>query len=417
MAVVGVLLGALGGPPSRAASPAGTLPPQGVFESCPLDREPQDCDQRLQAMAAGGLQVVVLSAASGSLGSLSAYAADARQLGMSVMWAIGDPTWWRDPPTSTNAAAAFPAFAAGCGCDQNGPLLMYMIRWLAQLPATYGFYAADDSMLQPSDADRVKSYVREVKGLDPLRTVMVGAYGSEQQNSYESIADVIGAENYPVTTTTLMPASAHQAAWSAIAQWASETQQAADAADTQSAFILQAFTWGDNLDDGGAVGVCTPSDTQQSCYDKLTYPTPGDQLQLRNEVLLNAHPQVILWYSFPGTYGQAGNDTDSIYPTGQTAADRWAGLTDAIQAAYPMPPAQATPPAPAPPPKPQPSATPPAATVPVAGAPGHVAASHHHRRPRRATTAHRRASCAARRSGHRLRRCRRRTRSPSTRSA
>ncbi len=329
---------------SRAATtaPAATLPTQGVFESCHLDSELQTCEQRLQAMAAAGLQVVVMPAMSESLDSLSAYASQAHQLGMSVMWEISNPTWWQDPSTSTKAAGAFQAFATACGCNQNGPLLAYTIDWLARLPGTYGYYAADDSMLAPGDQAGVASYVAQIKQQDVAHTVMIGAYGQQQGSSYEGIADVIGAENYPVTASSLMPVGSHQSAWNSVAQWASQTQQAADAAGKQSAFILQAFTWGDNLADGEAVGACTPADTRDSCYAKLTYPTPGDQLQLRNEVLLNAHPKLILWFSFPGTYGQAGNDTYSSYPTGETATARLKGLTQAIQAPYPTSPPPTT---------------------------------------------------------------------------
>jgi hypothetical protein len=322
---------------SRAATtaPGATPPTQGVFETCHLDNELQRCEHRLQTMAAGGLQVVVMPAMSESLDSLSAYAEQAHQLGMSVMWEISNPTWWQDPSTSTTAAGAFQGFATACGCQENGPLLAYTIHWLAQLPGTYGYYAADDSMLASGDQAGVARYVAQIKQQDPVHTVMIGAYGQQQGNSYEGIADVIGAESYPVRTNSLTRASSNQSAWNAVAQWASQTQKAADDARKQSAFILQAFTWGDNLADGEAIGACTPTDTRQSCYDKLTYPTPDDQLRLRKEVLLNAHPQLILWFSFPGTYGQAGHDTYSTYPTGQTATARWNGLTQAIQAPPP----------------------------------------------------------------------------------
>jgi hypothetical protein len=52
-------------------------------------------------------------------------------------------------------------------------------------------------------------------------------------------------------------------------------------------------------------------------------------------VLTNARPKLILWWSFFGTYGQTGNDTYSIYPTGTEAAARWSGLSEAIQAPFP----------------------------------------------------------------------------------
>ncbi len=117
----GALSGAGSGAPG--GSPTATLPAEGVFESCSLDTEMPTCLGRLHAMHQGGMQVVVITAWAGSLDSLRAYAAAAQSLGMSVIWELSDPSWWRDPATSTGAAGQFPAFATGCGCDQNGPLL------------------------------------------------------------------------------------------------------------------------------------------------------------------------------------------------------------------------------------------------------------------------------------------------------
>jgi hypothetical protein len=140
---------------------------------------------------------------------------------------------------------------------------------------------------------------------------------------------------YPVTTSSLLPVAGNQSMWDAVGQTAADAQRSADRAGKPSAFILQAFTFGDNLDDGEVIGVCTPAMTQLGCYDQLQYPAPAAQLQLRNEVIANAHPKLILWWSFQGTYGQASNDTYSIYPTGATAAARWAGLSAAIRAPLP----------------------------------------------------------------------------------
>ncbi len=306
-----------------------------MFENCTLDTEMQTCLQRLEAMHQGGMRVVVIPAWGESLGSLSAYAAQADALGMSVMWELSNPSWWRDPPTSTGAAGAFATFAQACGCNQNGPLLAFTTGWLGRLPGTYGYYAADDSMLAAGDQPGVASFVSLIKQQDSARPVMIGAYSQQQATAYQGTADLIGTELYPVTTGSLTPASTNPSTWDLVAQSAAEAQEIADAAGKQSAFILQAFTWGDNLDDGEAVGACTASETPQSCYAKLTYPSANDQLQLRNEVLLNAHPQLILWWSFQDTYGQAGTDTYSIYPTGAEATARWSGLAAAVQAPFP----------------------------------------------------------------------------------
>ena len=299
-----------------------------------------ECTQRLAVMHAGGMQVVVIPARYGSLSDLAEYAATAQSLGMSVMWEIGNPAWWQEPGTSTDMAGVFPSFASSCGCTQNGQLLAYMVSWLGALPGTYGYYAADDSQLIPGDQAGVAAYVSQIKQSDPAHTVMIGAYGLAQANQYADIADMVGNEIYPVTTNPLLPVSGNLFTWDTVANTAGLLQTYADDAHKQSAFILQAFTWGDNVADGTTIGVCTPAESNSECYAQLRYPSPGEQLQLRNEILQNAHPGLILWYSFWGTYGQVGTDTTSIYPTGAEAASRWAGLSAAVQA--PMPSAAST---------------------------------------------------------------------------
>jgi hypothetical protein len=332
-------LAALGASAASAAS----MPAEGVFESCPLDTAMATCLQRLAVMHQGGVNVVVISAGGVSLNSLATYAAAANSLGMSIMWETSNPGWWQEPSDSTYMSGFYPAFASACGCNQDAALLSYTFRWLGSLPATYGYYGADDSTLAPGDGAAIANYVSEIKQADPSHPVMIGSADQSQTDAYESTADMIGADIYPVTTSSLIPVSANQEMWDSVAQSAVDTQRSADQAGRQSAFVLQAFTWGDNVGDGQAIGVCTPSDTQLSCYAKLLYPTGGDQLQLRNEVIEHAHPKLILWWSFQGTYGQAGNDTYSIYPTGAVAASRWAGLSAAIQAPAPSP-SGATPP-------------------------------------------------------------------------
>ncbi len=318
-----------------AVASAASMPAEGVFETCPLDTAMTTCVQRLGVMRQGGVNVVVISAEGESLNSLATYASAAHWLGMSVMWAIGDPGWWQEPSTSTYMSGFYPAFASACGCDQDGALLASTTRWLGSLPGTYGYYAADDSTLAPGDESAIASYVAEIKQGDPSHSVMIGSADQSQTNTYEGSADMVGAEIYPVTNSSLMPASANQDMWGAIGQTAADAQQAASRDSKQSAFILQAFTWGDNLSDGHTIGVCTPADTQTSCYDKLQYPSAAAQLQLRNEVIEHAHPSLILWWSFAGTYGQAGDDTYSVYPSGSVAASQWAGLSAAIQAPAP----------------------------------------------------------------------------------
>jgi hypothetical protein len=313
------------------ASAAISLPPEGIFESCQLDTQMSTCLQRLQVIQSGGFQVVVIDADKGSPASLSIYAAAAQQMGMKVMWEISDPGWWQN----TSVSGDFPEFASACGCSDNSSLLTYMINYLGSLPGTYGYYAADDSMLGPGDHAGVAQYVSQIKALDPNHPVILSSGDEDQTSQYESLGNMNAAEIYPITTSSLMPVSSNQGYWDSIAQEAAGDQKMANRHSKASAFILQAFSWGDNLDDGEAMGLCTPSMSKERCWDSAMYPTAADQLKLRNEVLKHAHPSIILWWSFMGTYGQAGGDTYSTYPTGSAAAAHWAGLTAAINAPAP----------------------------------------------------------------------------------
>ena len=322
--------------PGAAAASASTPPAEGIFEGCAIDTALQTCTQRLDVMHGAGIQVVVIPASGVSLNGLAQYAAAAHDLGMSVMWELSNPDWWQQPATSTQASGGFSAFASACGCSDNASLLPFIVHWLGQLPGTYGYYAADDSMIGANDQAGVTSYVAQIKRADPAHLVLLGAANTAQRHQYQSVVDLAAQEFYPESTSSLLPVSANQPTWDSIDAAAADTQQAADQAGKASAVILQAFTWGDNPGDGSAIGVCSPSDTPAACNARLRYPSGAEQLALRNAVLRNAHPKLILWWSFSDTYGYA-QDPGSYYatPTPAEAASRWAGLSAAIQA--PMP--------------------------------------------------------------------------------
>ena len=336
LAASSIVFASAAGPASASAA---TLPTQGIFENCPLDTALQTCEARLGTMHAGGLQVVVIPAG-GSLDSMTQYAAAAHGLGMSVMWELSNPLWWQQPASGTQASQSYSAFASACGCSTNADVLTYMIHWLAALPGTYGYYAADDSMLAAGDQPAVAAYTARIKQADPTHTVLIGSANTNMGQQYQGSADMIGQEIYPITTKSLMPQAANQSTWDTIAATAQVTQHSADQAGKPSAVILQGFTWGDALSDGMAIGVCTSADTTASCNAKLRYPSADEQLALRNTVLENSHPKLVLWFSFYGTYGPVTQDSYFAPISAADSQTRWAGLSAAIQA--PMPGANAT---------------------------------------------------------------------------
>jgi hypothetical protein len=301
------------------AHTAGILPAEGIFSGCDPDTDMTSCVQDLGIMHSAGLQVVVQSIWGQTPADVSTFAADAQSAGMAVMWALNDPGFWGGQWTGSSASNDFPSWAGACECTNPGQILSYIVSSLAALPTTYGYYAADDEVISPGERDSLTQYVNEIKALDPSAMVMIGSAVS-QGTTYASTGATLGNEIYPETTGNLMPAGKNLSTWDGIQQSVTQDQRAANQYGTSSAFILQAFTFGDNLTDGEDVGVCDASMSSAQCASLLDYPSASTQLQLRNEVLEHAHPKLILWYTFSETYGQG---------------DRWSGLASAVGAPYP----------------------------------------------------------------------------------
>ena len=297
---------------------AAGVPAQGIFDSCDLGSEIGTCEQDLQQMHQAGMQVAVVGFEGDSLGAISAYAAYAQSIGMSVMWEINDPGFWGGAWIGSSAAADWGAFSTACGCTGTTQVLNYMIQWLSALPATYGYYAADDWTLTPDQVGGLKQYVSEIKAVDPNHMVMVGAAEGDGTTYYPTGA-TIGSEIYPETTRPLMPYDRNLGTWQSVQQSIAQDQRAASNNGTSSAFILQAFTFGDNIWDGEAVGVCTAAMSEPQCAELLDYPSASVQLELRDLVLKDAAPKLILWYTFAEA----------------TQGSRWAGLSSVVRAPLP----------------------------------------------------------------------------------
>jgi hypothetical protein len=305
--------------PAKKAHTVGSLPAQGMFDNCDLSSALTTCEQDLAQMQQSGLQVVVMSAQWDTMDEISSYAAYAQSIGMSVMWELDDPGYWGGAWIGSSAAADWSSFSSSCGCTGTSQILDYMIQWLSALPATYGYYAADDSTLEPGQAAGLKQYVDEIKSVDPSHMVMVGS-SQGQGTTYYSSGATIGNEIYPETTTSLMPYNRNLAIWQTAQQSIVQDQRAATQEGASSAFILQAFSFGDNLSDGEAVGACTAAMSATQCSDRLQFPSASVQLELRNLALENAHPKLILWF----TYSQASQGS------------HWADLTSVVKAQYPI---------------------------------------------------------------------------------
>jgi hypothetical protein len=130
--------------------------------------------------------------------------------------------------------------------------------------------------LNPSEASAVAALAAEVRSLDPghplLYVGMASSNLSRDLQPFESIANVVGADIYPIgtggTTQSVGPV-------------ANTVQQLSHAGGTLSAMVLQAFSWSEYPS--------TPSFSPR-------WPTEAEMQSMRDQALA-ANPSMILWYS------------------------------------------------------------------------------------------------------------------------
>lgn len=60
-------------------------------------------------------------------------------------------------------------------------------------------------------------------------------------------------------------------------------------------YILQAFSWGDNVIDGQVWGRCTSTDSDAACATRYAAPTAAQMQMMWCQAIAN-HPRTVLWY-------------------------------------------------------------------------------------------------------------------------
>lgn len=226
-------------------------------------------------MGGAGFQLALnYSAWYGDAAAIQAYASEAQAAGVKIIWPL-DYSAWRDPGSATSLQSTYTALAPDCGCSDNSGFLQYTINLVRNLPATWGYYIGDE--LDPSQASADAALASQVRSLDPSHPLLYIGMGSAATTGsnlqpFESIANVVGADIYPIggggTDQSVAPV-------------ASAVQSLSDQNGTASAMVLQAFDWSEYPS--------TPSSDP-------TWPTESDMQTMRNEALA-INPSMILWYS------------------------------------------------------------------------------------------------------------------------
>jgi hypothetical protein len=271
----------------RLANP---LPPQGLYESClPTDTS---CLDRLEEMGKKGFRIVLNDGLryAYTLKSILAYADKANSLGMQVILPIKySPEWDTDPRILVKN---FPELAQECGSDNNKSFLACYVGILKDHPALWGYYIADE--VHPEFSSGLQVYAAYVKTLDPFHPRLIVEEGSNDpmevfftfHSKMASSADILGIDYYPYGyRETFKQISKSTGASARMGQrWA-------DYLGLKYAMVLQAYAMPQYY--GLTNPLCMP---WPFC---ATFPTYDQMKAQRDQVLLNSHPEILLWFSYP----------------------------------------------------------------------------------------------------------------------
>jgi len=317
--------------PPKRHSPAKN-PPHGIFEYCPLNDDGvpfSACVERLDKFKSAGLSMVVMPPLADA-DALNDYTKALAEKGLKIIWNVSNGCFLNDP-AGDGAFDAYRALAEECGprCETNADLLRFMVKKLAEYPVTHGFYAADDSLLDTQNREQVDKFVGRLKEHAGEKLVVFGGFGTEQLRQWVNTADLVVNELYPVAKD--------EVDWRTFEDQVHDAVKVTKENNRPQAFYLQAFSLGENPQTGEEMGVCSGADSVEECADKARYPTKDEQLKMRDIVLKNATPEVILWYRSSNVLGLAeGNDGQSIPAAGSPEADaRLQQLKEVINAPVP----------------------------------------------------------------------------------
>lgn len=289
---------------------ANYAPPDGmgVFDSCG-----PTCLSHLDTLSQAGFREVLdysMWGSSTTIAQVQAYAAHAQQDGVKVIWSFKD--MWTDKWSTINS---YPSLTSACGCHDKTSLAKFLVNQVKDLPATWGYYIADEP--KSGDYNAVATLSNAVRSVDPNHPRLIiksdtlfngNAANAANLAQYAPLAEVLGEDYYPVSYRQNIGAT------SAISN---EVQYIANTHGKESTMVLE-----------------VNSGNSSDYMHATAYPSQSQMQEMLTLTLQNSQPRLVLWYWFP------------YEPAGQ-----WNNLVNAVNAVLPQP-------TPTPTPTPQPTATP-----------------------------------------------------------
>ncbi len=272
---------------SSIATASSTTPFDGyaLYESC-SPKDEATCLSHLNTMAEAGFKLVLnYDEIYGDASFQKAYLDHAQSVGMKVIIPLKNPTFYN----GESLRSEFPALAETCNCMNTG-FIPYVVNLVKNHPALWGYYIGDE--VDPGNHDEMKSRLADVvHQLDPKHPRLFIDNAGESTSVWHGnspffdTAEVIGTDFYPIRSDSSDYPTIDQTG-----VVASGIQAYANAHNEGSAIVLQAFSYSE---------YGTPD---------APYPTAEQMQSMLSQTLANAHPRIILWYSYYDTMSYANAD-------------------------------------------------------------------------------------------------------------
>jgi hypothetical protein len=246
------------------------------------------CVERLATIGAAGFRYVLnYSSWYGSPAEVLRYADAAAMLGLQLIWPLNHPAWRAlgsldatyttllAEPVFAESVTATPGLAQRLRPDKA--LIATAIDLVARHPVTWGFYIGDE--LPREEVDRVAALSATVRALAPGKPQLyIARPGAARLRPFAGIADVAGADVYPIGSGDPPVARAARTAEAVAAE-----------AETHTAMVLQAFSWSQYR---------PPDEAARPAASPSRYPTAATMRAMRDAAVRHANPSMILWYSY-----------------------------------------------------------------------------------------------------------------------
>lgn|GEM_PF-4257246 len=202
----------------------------------------------------------------GSAADVLRYADAAAALGLQLIWPLNNPAW----RGRGNLGPTYSGLFGGRTSLSNAEVTPLAIGLVADHPATWGFYIGDE--LPAAEVARVRQLSATVRSLAPGKPQLyIARPGIERLEPFTDIADIVGADAYPVGSRD-----------PPVRQAAQSARVAASAAGARTAMVLQAFSWSQ----------------YKPSLGPPQYPSAHSLRRMRDAAIRHAHPAMILWYSY-----------------------------------------------------------------------------------------------------------------------